>query len=98
MHAVRGSSYGDFYAKVVCGEVGCDCRCGSRPDGDDDIAEGDDGKLIKKFICDDGLLNVLTTKGTDREAGGVPTLRQNTTKLEGKRVANVYNTPITAEV
>ena len=42
----------------------------------DIIAEGDDAKLIKKFICDDGLLNNLKENGPEvyRLCGKTPPL------------------------
>ena len=40
------------------------------------LAEGDDAKLIKKFICDDGLLNNLKENGPEvyRLCGKTPPL------------------------
>ena len=50
----------------------------------DIIAEGDDAKLIKKFICDDGLLNNLKENGPE-----VYRLCGKTPPVEGKKVGDI---------
>ena len=78
-------SYGDFYAKSSGARwIAASQMWFAAMMANDIIAEGDDSKLIRKFICDDGLLKSLDTEGVENicawtEARGVPTLRQNTT-------------------
>ena len=55
----------------------------------DIIAEGDDSKLIRKFICDDGLLNVLDDKGDGKERLEVYRLCGKTPPVEGKKVGDM---------
>ena len=55
----------------------------------DIIAEGDDSKLIRKFICDDGLLKSLDTEGDGKQRLEVYRLCGKTPPVEGKKVGDM---------
>ena len=76
-------SYGDFYAKSSAARwVAASQMWFAAMMANDIIAEGDDSKLIRKFICDDGLLKSLDTEGDGKQRLEVYRLCGKTPKNE----------------